>query len=162
MKAKINMDVQQLIIETVAIEEQMKKISNKANTNRVMINEYFEKNNIDKLEVESTNGIITATKVERVYVDYYPDKLEKNLDKEIFNLISTKEYEVNDIEGLIKLLKKYYVPPKEFKKHIVKKVQIQKQMIEKLFERGKIKKEDLDNTYKAKIVKSVMLKKRGS
>ena len=82
--------------------------------------------------------VYTCKKVEPQTINYIPEKLRENFDKDFCDEIIQKKYEVNDMEGLKELLKKHGVNPKEFKKFINVKETVDKGRLEQLYNLGEI------------------------
>lgn len=93
---------------------------------------------------------ITAKRIVKHSIIYHADKLKKKLEPEIFKAVTTRTYTVNDIEGLIELLKEHGIKPKEFKSYLDITTQVNKQELEKLFDIGAITKAEIDGTYDVK------------
>lgn len=125
------------------------------------IQEYFDKNNLKSHTIQTDEHLIIATKVEKVTVDYDVKKLRSMVDQDLMSELVDKTYGIEDMNGLIKLLKKYKVPPAEFKKYIKVDEKVNKERIKQSYEIGDIKLEDLKGCYKAKIVKYITIHVEG-
>lgn len=80
-------------------------------------------------------------------ITYLQSKIEEKFDKEFCNEVINKQYSVNDMRGLIEMLKDYRVSPKEFKKFIIIQKTVNVARIEQLYELGEITMKDLDGCY---------------
>lgn len=161
---KENLSIEDMIKEVNSLEKQISILTNRHNTYRKMIQEYFDEHELKTMAVtvnEINNECLIATKVERVYIDYFVDKLKENLDPEIFNEVVFKKYEVTDMPGLIELLRTSGVNPKDFKKFLNIVITPNKESIKRLYSTGDITKSDLKGCYEAKIVKSIQIKQKG-
>lgn len=99
---------------------------------------------------------IQCKKISRRRVNYDADKLEERLGKETCLEFIDKEYVINDIDGLIKLLKEAGVKPKEFKKFIDVKKTVNKEKIDQLSDLGEIKAEDIKGCYSVEEISSYL------
>jgi len=86
-------------------------------------------------------------RIVRKQIDFLVDKLEEKFSKENCLDFIDKEYSINDLDGLIKLLKNAGVKPNEFKKFINVKKTANKDKLEQMNNLGEIKKEDLVGCY---------------
>ncbi len=77
-------------------------------------------------------------------------KLKKKLDKEIIDKIIDKTYTINDMEGLIKYLKKCGVDPKIFKRFIDVEEKVVDSQVDLLSDIGEIDQEDVAGCYSIK------------
>jgi len=95
--------------------------------------------------------IAQITKSEVTTVTYFIDKLKKTLDPDILSEVIERTYSVDDMNGLIKLMKRYKVDPKEFKKLITITESVNKKVLDELFEVGELTMEDLEDCYEVSI-----------
>ena len=155
------MILKQLIKDTKSLEEKIDSLTKIYNAGREKIQNEFDEQNLKEIEVESDDfddKVIVAKKVEKALIEYYADKLKEKLDSEVLNEIIIKTYMINDINGLISLLKNAGVNPQEFKKYVDVSQIVNKEAIKRLYSVGDITKEDIKGCYDAKIVKSISLK----
>lgn len=99
---------------------------------------------------------LCCKKIVRRRVEYLPDKLEERLGKETCREFIDREYIINDIDGLIKLLKDAGVKPKEFKKFIEVRKTVDREKIDKLSDLGDIKIEDIGGCYSVKEISNYL------
>lgn len=90
-------------------------------------------------------------KVIRTSVTFHADKLKESLSKEIQKRVISKSYTVNNMDGLVAMLKEYGVNPKEFKKFIDVRESVNVQELERLEAIGKIDKEEIEGCYTVSI-----------
>jgi len=76
---------------------------------------------------------------------------------EILNEILTKNYSINDINKMVILLKKYKVPASEFKKLLNISEEINKQVLDNLYEIGDITDNELVGCYETSIAHSIKI-----
>lgn len=88
--------------------------------------------------------------VEQKSVIYDAQRIYKRIGKENGEAVVKKEYRVSDMQGLIELLKRHKINPKEFKKFIDVSYSLDESKLEKLYELGYVKKEDLKGCYEVK------------
>lgn len=160
------MNIRQVVKEANEINKEISQLTNKLAAYKIKIQQYFDKKNEKKISVEvidtsSIKGkslIVTATKVERVYINYFVDKLKERFSKEIYSKIIEKKYTIENMDGLVKLLKEYEVPPKKFKQYISVEEKPNNAMIKQLYAIGEIEKGSLKGCFEANITKSISLK----
>lgn len=102
----------------------------------------------DDLEDGYSCKFIEATKI-----IYDAEKIEEKFDKEFCNEVINKTYIVNNIDGLVKLLKQNNVNPNQFKKFIEVEKTVSKEKLEQLFEIGDLSLEQLAGCYDTKKTK---------
>jgi hypothetical protein len=79
------------------------------------------------------------------------EKLEQAIaDKELLNEIIVKKYEIIDINGLVEYLKSCGVNPKKFKQYIRVEKSVDTATLDRLFDVGEIKMQDVKDTYTIK------------
>lgn len=111
------------------------------------IKKYFESQNTRTKDFKIGGFNYRTTLVTQKNVKFKPDVLEQILDKEIFNEICKKKYEIIDYEGMVKYLKSLGAKPQEFKKFIACEKNIDNKKVNQLGELGDIKLEDLEGCY---------------
>lgn len=153
--------VKDLIRNCYIIQKEMEKLTKTLNSNKVKIQSYFDEKKLKKLEIEpeSAEGVkLVAQKEERCYIDYNVDAMQEKFDKELFNSLIVKDYEIIDIDGMISLLREAGVKPKDFKKLIRTIITLDTEALKQAFSLGDITKEDLEGCYTANIIKSIKIK----
>lgn len=149
MNNSIRNVVYELFRTKLHFKEQEKKYKQKCQELQSEIQSYMKKTKVDRLQIigkrNEPSYNVTEVKPKKIIFDV--EKLESKLDKELLNEILIKEYKVSDYDGLVSLLKKYKVNPKEFKKFIsvTKNVDIKK--LDELSELGEISYDDIKGCY---------------
>jgi hypothetical protein len=155
------MNVKELIKQTYEDAKQINALKKQYEENRKKIEQFFDDKKIDELSVKYDGSLgntqIIVRKIEQARINYFADKLKKKLDKEIFNEISTKQYEITDIKGLMKLLKNAGVSFKDFSKYVSITDVIDKNKIIELYDVGDITGKDLKGCFDATISKSIRI-----
>ena len=127
----------------------------KAKFNSLM-EEFFKGEGIDKSAVFSNCGVngvcerYTVTRVQKMSVDFDPERLERALDKETSKKVVRKSYEIIDIDGLIVYLKECGVDPKIFKSFLQVYKSVDLDELNKLEELGEISMEQVEGCYTVK------------
>lgn len=125
-------------------ENQKKKLS-------LGIRNYMFSKDYSQLDFKSREfGCVHVSNIIRKSIIWDVDKLKKTLDKDLASQIIGKKYIINDMCGLVNLLKKAGVNPKEFKRFIIVEEKVNQQKMNELSEVGKISKEDIDGCYELK------------
>lgn len=109
--------------------------------------EFWKVNKIQDEKISDEK--FSVSRVQSVNVDFDIEKLENALKQvpDILNQVILKQYEIIDINGLIKYLKKCGVSSSKFKSFLSIKKSVDKKSIDNLVELGKIDKEILSGTY---------------
>lgn len=94
--------------------------------------------------------VYTCKRVEPKQIVYDAEKVSKAVGKINSKALITKTYKINDMQGLIALLKKYCVSPKEFKKYIDVDMSVDEQRLDSLYQTGLVTIEDLKGCYEIK------------
>lgn len=90
-----------------------------------------------------TNHVkLKVTKVRRKKLTWKFEKLKQNISKQLYKTVVNKTYKVNDMDGLIKYLKQCGVDAKKFKKFIDVEESMNETELDRMYETGKISKED--------------------
>ena len=154
--------IQDLVRETYNLKHNMEVMKVAYETNRLIIQKYFDSKGIGQLEIEGyTDGApLVVSKQERMTVDYFTDKLKEKLNKEVYNEIVNKTYTINNIEALVSLLKEAGIKPQQFKELLSVSEVLNKEQLKQLYAVGDISAEDLKGCYNAHIVKSIQIKER--
>lgn len=114
---------------------------------------YFNKYHKDesKINVVLDDGLseqmLTVNKIIKVKINFDVNKLEKRLDNELKQEIINKKVEIINLEGLIEYLKECGVNPKEFKKYINVRKEVNTKKLDKMEELGRISLEDIEGCY---------------
>jgi hypothetical protein len=161
----MGMDIKKVIREYKQINDECEKLSKERSAYKLLIQQHFDKKNIKSLIVKDEAKIgkslkpikIKVTKSEQVRINYLAEKLKEKLSKEIFNEIVDKSYTINDMNGLVRLLKEAGVPASEFKKFINVTENLNVPRIKQLYQIGDITSQDMKGCFEAKIIKGVRM-----
>lgn len=115
------------------------------------IRNYMFSKDYSQLDFKSREfGKVHVSNIIRKSIVWDVEKLKKTLDKDLTDQFIEKKYIVNNMQGLIKLLKEAGVKPKEFKKFITVEEKVNQQKMNELSEIGEIDKEDIGGCYELK------------
>ena len=121
-------------------------------TNQVA--EYFTENGLKNIafEIEDENAIagksfVSATMCEKQKVDFDIQKLKKVLSKEHQQEVINKTYEIQNPQMLFTYLKSCGVDANYFKQFLTITEKVDSKKLDKLYELGKIEKDDLNGTF---------------
>lgn len=99
-----------------------------------------------------TNHVkLNVTRVRTKKVTWLLDKLKQRVGKDIYSEVVNKTYTVNDMQGLIRYLKKCGVDPKKFKRFIDVTEELDETKLDMYYETGVLKKEDIKGCYDVKM-----------
>lgn len=135
-------------------EEAMEAAMSDAGTKRVAFA-------VDDLDDTSDDRLV-VTMVERIGIEWLPDKLEKRVPKEIARQIIKKHYHVENMPGLIQYLKSCGVDPNIFKQFIRSEKYVDQAAVDRLSELGMLSVRNVSGCYIVKCPKpyfKVSLKK---
>lgn len=152
--------IKRLIRESYALQKKVEELNSIIKTNLEQVQSHFDSEKIKELIAESESDgevQLIAKRTDRVTVEYFPGKLEKNLSPEIFNEIINKTYTVTDMPSMIKLLRVHSVDPKAFKKLINIEQSVNRSEIKRLYDEGEITKDDIKGCFAAKVSKSIKI-----
>jgi hypothetical protein len=136
-----------IIEQTYYFEQKVFEWSQKVKANKDKINKAMgKKEKVDVLVDENTS--FKATKNVKTHIDFFPEKLKGNLEKDVYEKIIKKTVTVNDLDGLIILLKGYGVPPKKFKDFITVKAEVSVDKVDNLIEMGDLNIDDIQGCFK--------------
>ena len=114
------------------------------------LTEYKPEDVVDDKESKSDLDLINNAKVQLVSpksIIYNVDLISKEFSKEESDGFIDSVYTINDVAGLKKLLKKYGVPGKAIKKHIIKSSTVNENKLKKLYEIGEVSMKRLAKCY---------------
>lgn len=149
--------LKELVVDYYEKQGKFNTIKNKFESMKKMfyseMDKYFKGKNDDTLYIDlcNNNELIKVKKIQSVNIKFDADMLEKKLPKEICNVIINKHYEVNNMEGLIKYLKKCGVNPKIFKQFLTVTKSVDTKMLEQYEAIGKISNEQIKDCYSVSI-----------
>ena len=132
--------------EEVKKKEQV-AISNFMFTNIPKGEERFDITLTEGEEYYTNHKHLGITRVRRKKIIWDMKKLKKQLPKDKYKAVTTKRYEVEDMPGLIKYLKKYGVDPKRFKSFLNVTETVDEKELNNLSELGTVTKEDIRGCY---------------
>jgi regulator of replication initiation timing len=140
--------------QVVATMESIEKLKHK-------IHQYFDENDKTQITVivddVNTQRTVTAKKQEKVYIKYDVEKLKDTLDPEMFTEVTKKAYTINNMEKLVGLCKQAGIKPKEFKKLVDVRIDIDGPAIKRLYDAKELTLKDIKGCYEAKISKSIKI-----
>lgn len=147
-----------IVEQTFYFEQKVYEWSKKVRDNKILISKSMgRKNRLDvRIDNDLSFGVI---KEKDTKIDFYSDQLKQNLDKKRYSEVVNKVLTIDDLSGLIKMLKKYGVPPKEFKKFISSEDYVDLEKIERLIEIGELEIKDLQGCYKAEFNEEIKIRK---
>lgn len=156
--------IKAIVKSSYMLQGEIKNLMTTLNNNKVQIQKFFDEKKIKSIEAEARENledIIAVAKVqEKCYIDYNVDAMKEKFDKDLFNQVVNKEYYIEDIDGLIELLREAGVKPKDFKKLIRTVITPNKEALKQAFAVGDLTKDDLEGCYSANITKSIQIVKK--
>ncbi len=111
------------------------------------IKNIFGKKDLKTYDFKESNTYYKATLVEPKKIEFNADMIEQIVDKEIFDEICEKKYEIIDYVGMVEYLKTLGAKPKDFKKFIHCEKTINKNKVDQLGDLGDLSLDDLEGCY---------------
>lgn len=143
-----------IVEQTYYFEQKVFEWSNKVKSNKEKINKSMgKKDKVDVVVDDQTS--FKAVKNVQTHIDFFPDKLKETLDKKVYEQIVDKTIIVKNVDGLIKMLKEYGVPPKRFKDFITTEAKINVEKIDNLIEMGDIQIDNIQGCYKVEFEEDI-------
>lgn len=152
------LETNDIVEQTYYLEQKIYEYTKTVNSNKAKISKSMGKRNNLNIKVDNDTEFF-VTKNVKPEIEFFPEQLKKNLDKETYKKVSNKTVYVNDLKGLIKMLKSYGVSPKEFKKFISTSEEISKEEISRLIDIDEIGVEDILGCYDVKFNEEIRVKK---
>lgn len=151
-------DFNDIVEQTYYYEQKIYEWTKKVEANKIRISKEMGRKNSQTVKVDEQTVFGVNKKVE-TSIEFFEDQIAKNVDKEIYNKVVTKTVVIENLFGLIKLMKRYGVDPTEFKNYIktIKKVDVE--VLDQLIEIGEIEIKDLQGCYKAEFTEDIRVKK---
>lgn len=148
------------VIELLTLERKYKNVTNQYQTKKqklsTSIKNFMYANNCGNFSFDLPKGYfeqegkLVVQKRQAKKVVWNVEKMAEKFDAELLNEITTKSYRINDIDGLVRYLKKCGVNPKKFKGFIEVERSVDKKRLDYLFETGELKMADLEGCYELK------------
>ena len=158
---KLSIDeCRQVVLDFHRKQTEFKEAQSQLNDEKAKFNltmeDFFKQEGLDSSAVFTRCGVdgmcerYTVKRVQRVSVDFEPERLEKVLDKEISKSVINRSYEIANIDGLIDYLKECGVDPKVFKSFLNVYKSVDMDELDRLEELGKISREQVEGCYTVK------------
>jgi hypothetical protein len=136
-----------IIEQTYHLEQTRFKIDNQIRGNKDKIIRAMGRS--EKVDVViDDSAAFRATKTTNTNIEFFPDKLKEILPKDVYKRVINKTVKINDVEGVIKFLKGYGVPAREFKNFISTDEAVSIEKIDNLIEIGEITIDSIQGCYK--------------
>lgn len=136
-----------IIEQTYYFEQKVFEWSQKVKKNKDIINKSMGKRDKVNVIVDDRTAFNAVKKVQ-TNIEFFPDKLKENLDKEKYDKVVDKTVLVRDLDGLIRMLKEYGVPSKKFKDFINVRSEISVEKMDNLIEMGEIDINEIQGCFK--------------
>lgn len=147
-----------IVEQTFHFESTIYDLTQKVNKNKREIKKGLGKKDSLTIKTDDNKDFLVSRNTD-VKLEFFADKLQKSLDKDKFKRIVNKKVVVDDLEGLIQLLKENGVSPKQFKKYISTEHSVDVDKLDHLVEIGEISIEDIHGCYKADFNEEIKIRK---
>jgi len=151
-------ELHDIVEQTYYLEQKVFEMNQKIESNKQYINKNLgEKNSLNvRVDNDLAFNVIKNTKLN---IEFYPDQVKAKLGKEVYDKVVNKEVMVKDLDALIRCLKYYGVPPKEFKNHIIVNRKVDNEKIDNLIELEKISISDIEGCYSVEFNEDIRVRK---
>lgn len=147
-----------IVEQTFYFEQKIFELSNKVKKNKEKISKDMGRKGRVNVRVDDYLAF-DVTKTKDAELSFYKSELKKNLSKEKYKKVVNKTVKIDDLNGLIKLLKSYGISPEEFKQYISTNEEVDENLIEQLVDIGDIDIKDLQGCYKADFSEEIKVRK---
>lgn len=107
----------------------------------------------DQFDSNSEADTLNVTRVEKVSIEWFAEKLERKLPKPVAKKVIRKQYRIRDMRGLTAYLKSCGVDPKVFKTFIDVERTVDQKAVDQLGEVGEISVNQIAGCYVVKCLK---------
>lgn len=139
-------EVNDIVEQTYYLEQKVYEFTKTIEANKKKISKTLGRRNNLSVKVDNYTEFFVSKRV-KPNVEFHTSQLKKSLSKETYKQVVDKEVKVTDINNLIKLLKEYDVPPREFKKYIETTDHAVNEEISRLIDIGDIEIDDIQGCY---------------
>lgn len=113
-----------------------------------LVKGFLKKQGVDKARVVHKDKVINLCVVEPCKIIWDTNKLKQKLDKDIYETVVDRQITITDYAGMVELLKRHKVNPKEFKQLIHVKETVLQEEIDNCAEMGWVDMKQLKGAYK--------------
>ena len=151
-------EVNDIVEQTFYFEQKVFEWSKKVESNKSLISKAIGRSN--KVHVVIDEGLkFIAERRTEPKIEFFKEQLANSLSKSNYKKATDKIITIHDLSGLVKMLKEYGVPQKDFKRFIKQEIRVNENEINNLIELGEIELEDLQGCYKAEQNESIHIKR---
>lgn len=151
-------EINDIAEQTYYLEQQKYKIDKQIKANKDKISQAMGTKKTANFKVDKYLAFRVTKQVE-TDIQFYPDRLKKLLSKEHYKNIVDKEHTINDLKGLVKLLKLYGVSPTEFKNFVDTKEEVNINNLDTLLSLGDLEIADIHDCYNIKFEDHIKVSK---
>lgn len=151
-------DLHDIVEQTYYLEQKVFEWKRKIDDNKQLINKSLGRKNSLNVRVDD-NLAFSVLKSTKLNIEFFPDQVRNKVSKEVYNKVVDKIVEIKDVDALIKTLKWYGVPPKEFKNHIKVSHKVDNEKIDNLIDLGQISIADIEGCYKVDFDEDIRVRK---
>lgn len=151
-------EVNDIVEQTFYFEQKVFEWSKKVEHNKNLISKAIGRSNKLQVTIDEDLKFIAERRTEPK-IEFFKEQLANSLSKSNYKKATSKIITIHDLSGLVKMLKEYGVPQKDFKRFIKSDTRINEAAISNLIELGEIELEDLQGCYKAEQNESIHVKR---
>lgn len=147
-----------IIEQTFYYEQKVFEWKNKVEENKKRIGKALGRKNQVVVKIDEQCEFV-ATKDIKTNISFIPDKLKNSLEGDIYKQTVNKTITIKELNNLISMLKSYGVPPKEFKKFLIVKEEVDIEKVDHLIEVGEVNIEDIQGCYTVEYEEEIKVRK---
>ena len=166
MKKNIVIDdkgIKALICDMYEMNEELRRVRKKYDKQKrefeAIIEDYLDKKGIPEVCVDYNGNTAEAARLKVVRVmskkiEYKIDRLERKIDRKVIDKFVERSYKIKDWKSVVRLLKKYNVPAKEFISLVEVNKTVNESKLEQLEATGEINYDMIDGCFVVNFLKS--------
>lgn len=147
-----------IVEQTFHYESTIYDLTQKVRKNKLEIKKGLGKKDSLTVRTEEDSDFLVSRDTD-VSLEFFADKLQKALDKDTFKKIVNKRVIIDDLDGLIALMKDNGISPKQFKKYISTEHEVDMDKVDHLIDTEEISIEDIHGCYKADFNEEIKIRK---
>lgn len=147
-----------IIEQTFYLEQKIHEWKQKVESNKKYISKALGRKNSLDARIDENTSFNVQKKID-TKLHFFYEQLQKTLDKKTYNKVINKTVTIDDVNALIKTLKWYGVPPKEFKTYITVHHEVDIEKVDSLIEIGEISIDEIQGCYSVEFNEDIRVRK---
>ena len=151
---KETVSIESTLQEIAMLKKQISNLEAMLNNKKRFMAEYFDRTG----KTSESNSDVTTFVQTKTTIEYDIAKLKEKVKPELFEIIVSKAYQVENWDEFTKLLKEHGIKGSQIKPYIRIEKSVDKKALSELYEKGEITIQELEGCYNAKVVKSIAIR----